>query len=279
MTVDLRDEVERLQQELHQVRAEAAAEHAELINATKLATLGSFVAGIAHELNTPMGALNSNHDVLRRALDRLQNILADEVVEPHELDEVRRVVRALDGVMKVNDLAVERMQQLVMSLRSFGRPDRSERAEIDLHESIECTLAILGHQLRGRVDIVRDYQDLPPVDCYPNQLNQVFMNLLVNAGQAIPDRGTITIRTRQHGAQVSIEVEDTGVGIAPQNLERIFEPGFTTKGNRIGMGMGMLIVRQIIERHAGEISIQSEPGVGTVVQVVIPARIQEPTIR
>src|SRR5262245_35837968 len=138
MTVQLdpNAEVERLTRELDRVRAECNAQQAELIGAAKLATLGSLVAGIAHELNPPMGALNSNHDVLRRAINKLQVILEDEVVDASELQEVRRVVRALDGVMKVNDLAVERMVQLVTSLRSFGRPDRAERDKIDIHESI-----------------------------------------------------------------------------------------------------------------------------------------------
>ena len=271
--LDGRDQVEELKQELARVRAEAAKQQAELIGAAKLATLGSLVAGIAHELNTPMGALNSNHDLLRRALDKLQVILADEVVDASELQEVRRIVRALDGVMKVNDMAVERMVQLVTSLRSFGRPDRSERDQIDLHDSIDSTLAIIAHQLRDRVTIVREYGELPQVECYAQQINQVFMNILVNAGQAIPGPGTITIRTRRNADRVTIELQDTGVGIPQENLQRIFEPGFTTKGGRIGMGLGMLIVQQIIERHRGAIRVGSEVGVGTTVTIEIPVKM------
>jgi signal transduction histidine kinase len=271
--LDGRDQVEELKQELARVRAEAAAQQAELIGAAKMATLGSLVAGIAHELNTPMGALNSNHDVLRRALDKLQTILADEVVDASELQEVRRIVRALDGVMKVNDMAVERMVKLVASLRSFGRPDRSERDQIDLHESIDSTLAIIAHQLRDRVNVVREYGELPQVECYAQQVNQVFMNVLVNAGQAIPAKGSITVRTRRNADRVTVEIQDTGVGIPKENLQRIFEPGFTTKGGRIGMGLGMLIVQQIIERHAGTIRVSSEVGVGTTVSIDIPVRM------
>ena len=271
--VDGRSEVEALRQELERVRAEAAAQQASLIGAAKMATLGSLVAGIAHELNTPMGALNSNHDVLRRALDKLQVILADEVVDASELQEVRRIVRALDGVMKVNDMAVERMVQLVTSLRSFGRPDRSERDQIDLHESIDSTLAIIAHQLRDRVTVVRDFGDLPQVECYAQQVNQVFMNVLVNAGQAINGPGQITILTRRSGGSVTIDIQDTGAGIPKENLQRIFEPGFTTKGGRIGMGLGMLIVQQIIERHAGAIRVSSEVGVGTTVSIELPIKM------
>jgi signal transduction histidine kinase len=184
-------------------------------------------------------------------------------------------VRALDGVMKVNDLAVERMVQLVTSLRSFGRPDRSERDHIDVHDSLESALAIIGHQLRNRVTVVREYGELPAIECYAQQLNQVFMNVLVNAAQAIAGPGTITIRTRSTGDLVAVDVQDTGVGIAKENLERIFEPGFTTKGGRIGMGLGMLIVRQTVERHAGRISVLSEVGAGTTVSIELPVRMTE----
>jgi two-component system NtrC family sensor kinase len=229
------------------------------------------VAGIAHELNTPLGSLHSNHDVLRRALGRLQVILEDEHVDQTELDELRRVVRALDGVMKVNDLAVERMMQMVKSLRSFGRPDRSERDVVDLHEGLESTIALLGHQMRPRITLQRDYGQIPEIDCYPNQLNQVWMNLLVNAIYAIQGEGTITVRTRASDGRVTVRVEDTGVGIPPENLERIFQPGFTTKGGRIGMGLGLLIVSQIVEQHRGRVSVESQPGQGTTFTVVLPS--------
>jgi signal transduction histidine kinase len=252
---------------------------AELVNSARLATLGSLVAGIAHELNTPLGSLHSNHDVLRRALNRLQIILADEHVDQTELAELRRVVRALDGVMQVNDLAVERMVALVKSLCSFGRPDRSERATVDLHEGVESTLALLRHQFGSRITVQRDYAQLPPVDCYPNQLNQVWMNLLVNASQAIADRGTIIVRTRAQAEAVAVEVQDDGAGIPQQNLQRIFEPGFTTKDGRIGMGLGLLIVSQIVQRHAGRISVDSAPGAGSRFTVVLPLQLSNESVQ
>lgn len=240
------------------------------VNAARLATLGTLVAGVAHELNTPLGAINSNHDVLRRAMMRLQNILADDVVDASELAEVRRIVRALDDIMVVNDLAVDRLNQMVSSLRSFGRPDRAERDVIDVHEAIESALAILGHELKGRVDVIRDYQELPGIECFPQELNQVFMNLLVNASQAIHGSGSITVRTRGLDDGVLVEVEDTGAGIAAEDLGRIFEPGFTTRGSRIGMGMGLAIARQIVDRHAGRITLRSQPGAGSTFSVWLP---------
>jgi two-component system, NtrC family, sensor kinase len=243
---------------------------ADLVNATRTATLGAMVAGVAHELNTPLGALHSNHDVLKRALNKLQVILADEVVEPSELEEVRRIVAALDGVLRVNDLAVERMVGLVASLRTFGRPDRSEIDRLDVRESIDGALTILAHELRDRVTVQKDYEDVPTVLCHTGQIGQVFMNLLHNASQAITGRGTITIRTRPVDDGVLVEIEDTGSGIPKENLDRIFEPGFTTKGARVGMGLGLLITQQVIERHRGRIAVRSEPGRGSTFSIQLP---------
>jgi len=243
---------------------------ADLVNATRTATLGAMVAGVAHELNTPLGALHSNHDVLKRALGKLQAILADEVVEPSELEEVRRIVAALDGVLRVNDLAVERMVRLVASLRTFGRPDRAEIDRLDVRESIDGALSILAHELRDRVTVHRDYEDVPPVLCHTGQVGQVFMNLLLNASQAITGHGTITIRTRSRDNGVLVEIEDTGGGIPQENLERIFEPGFTTKGARVGMGLGLLITQQVVERHRGRLTVRSEPGRGSTFSILLP---------
>ena len=251
--------------------ARAADELAEKVTEARLATLGMLVAGLAHELNTPLGALNSNHDLLRRALQKLQDILADEVVEPHELDEVRRIVRAVDGILRVNDMAVERMGSLVSSLRNFGRLDRAERDVVDVHEGLESTLAILAHQLQ-RVEIVREYGDVPKIECWAQQLNQVFMNLLLNAAQAMPQGGRITIRTTAAGDTVEIGIADTGSGIRPEHLARIFDPGFTTKGGRIGMGLGLLISRRIVERHGGRLLVESIPGQGASFTVRLPVR-------
>jgi two-component system, NtrC family, sensor kinase len=242
---------------------------AEAVNQAKLAALGMLVAGVAHEVNTPLGALNSNHDVLRRAIGRLQAILEDEVVEPHELVEVRRIVKALGGILRVNDLAMERMTSIVNSLRTFGRLDRSEFDWADLHEGIDATFAILAHETRN-VNVVRDYGELPRVHCQPDRLNQVWMNLAVNATFAMADGGTLTVRTRSAGEAVTLEFEDTGVGIRPENLQRIFEPGFTTKSGRIGMGLGLLISRQIVEQHGGRITVVSEVNKGTLFTVELP---------
>lgn len=239
------------------------------VDQAKLASLGMLVAGFAHEVNTPLGAINSNHDVLRRALGKLQEILEDEVVEAHELDEVRRIVRAVDGILQVNDIAVERMNALVRSLRTFGRLDRSQLEWSDLHEGIEATLAVVGHEIR-EVEIERRYGALPLIYCHPDQLNQVWMNLIRNALHAMPDGGTLTITTSAQDEAVRFRFTDTGRGMSEEELEHIFDPGFTTKSNRVGMGLGLLITRQVVEHHRGQILVDSEPGAGTTFTVMLP---------
>jgi len=271
--IELSDDLRKSHAEAERAYEQLRSAQAELVSSAKLATLGTLIAGVAHEINTPLGALHSNHDTIRRALERLQVILEDEVVDEHELEDVRRIVRAIDGVTATNNMAVDRMVQIVRSLRTFGRVDRSDIDRVDLHEGIESTLAIVAHELKGRIDVLREYGDLPRVECFPNQVHQVFMNLIVNAAQAIRGRGTITIRTGAKGEEVMFEVEDTGVGIPHENLARIFDPGFSTKGSRMGMGMGLLITSQIIDRHGGRIAVESEPGRGSVFTVHLPVRL------
>ncbi|MFW5950621.1 MAG: ATP-binding protein [Gemmatimonadota bacterium] len=270
---EMSEDVRQSHRELEEAYEQLRNAQAELVSSAKLASLGNLIAGVAHEINTPLGALHSNHDTIHRALQRLQVILEDEVVDEHELQDVRRIVKAIDGVTSTNNMAVDRMVKIVDSLRTFGRVDRSELDLVDLHEGIESTLAIVNHELRGHVQVVRDYGDLPRVECYPNQLHQVFMNLIVNAAQAIPGNGTVTIRTRREGDRVVIQVSDTGVGIPPENVDRIFDPGFTTKGTRMGMGMGLLITSQIVDRHAGRLMVESELGRGTTFTIELPVRL------
>lgn len=274
----LRREERRLRERREEVESAYASlrsEQADLVHSTRLATLGSLVAGIAHELDTPLGSLNSSHDTLRRALARLQDILADERVDETELEEVRRIVRAVDGVMSASELAMDRMVGLVGSLRTFGRPDGSDRDLVDIRQALGETLTLVRHRLEDRIQVETSYGDLPPVECYPAELNQAFMNLILNAAQAIEGEGRIGIRATAADEHVEVEIRDTGSGIPEEHLKRIFEPGFSTKGARVGMGLGLLITEQVVDRHHGEIEVESEVGVGSAFTLRLPIRLPD----
>ena len=146
---------------------------------------------------------------------------------------------------------------------------------MDLHEGIENTLTLVQHELRNRVDVEKDYGDIPRVKCYSNQLKQVFMNLLVNASHAIEGQGNIAIKTRPQGNNVLIEFTDSGRGIPQENLKRIFDPGFTTKGSGVGTGLGLSIVYRIVQEHQGSIDVESEVGKRTTFRLLLPIRREE----
>lgn len=258
---------------------------AHLIQTEKLASLGQLVAGVAHEVNTPLGAIKSNNDTALRAIARLKNYHELDSAEaprtPQQVQQIQRLLDHLTHMARVSEDAIERISTLVRSLRSFARLDQSEEAAADLNEGLSSTLTLLHHELRGRVQVFCDFHELPRVRCRPNQLNQVFMNVLNNASQAIEGTGQLIIRTRHEPPDVLITVTDTGRGIRECDLSRIFDPGFTTKGVGVGTGLGLSIVHQIVDGHGGRIDVQSTYGKGTTVTLRLPVqpatRSQGPT--
>lgn len=236
----------------------------QLVQAEKMAALGALVAGVAHEINTPVGAIAANADLARRSIEIVK---AEAVCAAG--DRLGRAISVLDESVTINETAIRRIVGIVRTLRTFARLDDAEVKSVDLHDGIESTLSLLQHELKG-IEIARVYGTLPKVTCHPGQLNQVFMNLLDNAAQATPEGGTITIRTRQESGQVVVGIEDTGGGIAPETLGRIFDPGFTTKGVGVGTGLGLAISYRIVDDHGGSIDVQSEPGQGTRFTVQLP---------
>ncbi|MDD9932012.1 MAG: ATP-binding protein [Myxococcales bacterium] len=263
---------DELEQKVEERTRELRDKQAQLVQSEKLASLGQLVAGVAHEVNTPLGAIKSNNDTGLRALGRIEDLLQgdEQLAKLKSVARVKKLLDSLLGLGRVNEDAIGRITTLVRSLRSFARLDQAELDDVDLHEGIESTLVLLHHAFKGRVKIERAFGELPPVSCYANQINQVFMNVLNNAAQAIEGKGTITIRTAREGDRVCVAITDTGRGIAPDDLPRIFDPGYTTKGVGVGTGLGLSIVHQIIERHHGAIDVESEPGVGTTVSVRLP---------
>ncbi|HEM7800604.1 histidine kinase [Burkholderia cenocepacia] len=260
--------------------------HEQLLQSEKLASIGQLAAGVAHEINNPIGFVSANLNTLKTwvrslldvvaaheaALPQLDPATRDALTAAHraaDLDYVRDEIATLidesiDGALRV--------RRIVQDLRDFSRPASDEWSVVDLHAGLESTLNVVHNELKYKADIVRDYGDVPHVECLPSQLNQVFMNLLVNAAQAIPERGVITIRTSSDGEQVSIAISDTGAGMTPDVVRRIFDPFFTTKPVGQGTGLGLSVSHGIVERHRGAIDVTSEPGRGTTFRIRLPVR-------
>jgi signal transduction histidine kinase len=282
----------RYKQDLEQRNAELARQQAELerlqaqiAQTEKMASLGQLSAGIAHELNNPAGFIYSNMGLLKEYLDRLERCLAvyDEISLPspaaERIDAIKREIRYDNILSDLGSMVAdcytgaERIRDVVQNLRLFSRLDEAELKAVDLHEGIESTIRLVSvYYSSGRITLKREYGELPLVNCYAAQLNQVWMNLLVNAAQAIGDAdGEVRISTRCHGQMVITSIRDTGCGIAPEHLSKIFDPFFTTKPVGEGTGLGLSISHGIIERHGGKLDVASVPGEGTTFTVSIPA--------
>ncbi len=264
------EELARANEELSRLLVELRAAQGRLVQQAKMASLGQLVAGVAHEINTPLGAVVSNNDLFLRCFARLSK----RAEELHLADDplIARDLAAVQELSEVTRTACERITGIVRELRTFARLDESDRKAIDVHEGLESTFLLVNHLIKGRIDLRRDYGPLPPVECHPNQINQVFMNLIVNACQAIEGEGRLSVKTRHEPqlGRVTIAVSDTGHGIKPENLSRIFDPGFTTKGVGTGTGLGLSICYQIVEAHGGEITVDSEVGKGTTFTIALP---------
>ncbi len=269
---NLEEKVQERTAALSRTLAELRDTQAQLVQSEKMAALGDLVAGVAHEINTPLGAVSSNTDLVARALAKAREALA----APEQSDKAANLLDRAAGMADVSREACRRINEIVRSLRNFARLDEAERKRADLHEGLESTLTLVTHLLKNRITVHRDYGQLPQVLCYPNQLNQVFLNILVNAAQAIAGQGEITIRTRVApdqgpAASVSVEISDSGCGIAPENMKKIFDPGFTTKGVGVGTGLGLAICYRIVANHQGKIEVDSTAGKGTTFRIVLPA--------
>jgi PAS domain S-box-containing protein len=247
----------------------------QLVQSEKMASLGMLVAGIAHEINTPVGAVSSMHDTLMRSIEKLKAAVRNECgVNAETYGRLQSLFKTIEDANSVIDSGTNRVNNIVKRLRSFARLDEAELKEVDLHEGIEDTLTLIHHEIKHKAKIVKNFGDIPRISCYPGRMNQVFLNLLVNSAQAIKENGVITISTRQINDKIMIEFEDNGVGIARHDLSKIFDPGFTTKGVGIGTGLGLSICYQIIQDHHGEIKAESEPRKGTKFIITLPVNLE-----
>jgi len=251
-----------------------------LVHSEKMASLGMLVAGIAHELNNPISYVHSNLEFIQDYIERLAGVVSVPAVHPDPLGDTpsKRTTHLETTLKTLRELIAscqegsERVKKIVLDLRTFSRIDDLGLALADLHEGIESTLNLLSHQYGDRITLHRDYGSLPLVECYPSQINQVLMNLLQNAAQAIPYRGDVWIRTEAPGEWVKIVIRDNGVGIAQEHLNRIFDPFFTTKDVGMGTGLGLSISYGIIEKHGGKIQVKSKTHEGTEFIIELPLR-------
>jgi len=215
------------------------------------------------------------HDTLLRAVEKLKGMLSACDIDSSDAERMQPILAAIDDANRVIDSGAERVMTIVRRLRSFARLDEAELKAVDIHDGIEDTLTLIHHEIKNRITVVRDFGNIPPLTCYPGRLNQVFLNLLNNARQAIAGEGTITIKTSLSDSKVAIRFTDSGSGISKENVERIFDPGFTTKGVRVGTGLGLSICYQIIEDHRGKIEVESEVGKGTTFTILLPLNLEE----
>jgi len=236
---------------------------AQLTQAEKMKSLGQLVAGVAHELNNPIGFVHANLQLLDEYIQKL--------VEGQRTDaDTERIRETISKLLSRSREGTQRVKKIVQDLRTFSRMDQADVQDADLHEEIDRTLALMEPRFKNAINVVRDYGDLPRVRCYPGQLNQVFLNLLMNACDAIDGRGEIRIKTRRIDEGVRLEFHDDGPGIPPEVQTRIFDPFFTTKPVGVGTGLGLSLSHGIVERHRGRIRVESEPGHGATFVIELP---------
>ena len=257
----------------------------QIVQQEKMASIGQLAAGVAHEINNPMGFITSNLTSLGKYAERFDQYITALLQsvgscpshpDTAELDQLRQKLKIDIIVNDVRDLVHEsldganRVRRIVQDLKSFSRVDQAESCRTNLNEALDTTINIAWNELKYIATLDRDFGDIPGIICFPQQLNQVFLNLLVNSAQAMETKGHITVRTWSEGENVFVSVADTGKGMSEEVKQRIFEPFFTTKEAGKGTGLGLSISADIIRKHGGTISVESEVGKGTTFTVMLP---------
>lgn len=282
------DAVAQKNSELEKAYAELKAAQSQILQQEKMASVGQLAAGVAHEINNPMGFIISNINTFRKYVariweytDALTCIINDQAklsgsALPASVGEKKRALKidfiAEDIESLINESldGADRVKKIVQDLKGFSRIDEAEYKPADINAGIESTINIVWNELKYKANLVRDYGDIPLTKCNPGQLNQVFMNLLMNASQALPDRGEIKLKTWHESGIIFIQISDTGCGMTPEVQKRIFEPFYTTKDVGKGTGLGLSIAYDIIKKHSGEINVSSTVGKGTTFSISIP---------
>ncbi len=247
---------------------------AQLVQSEKMASLGMLVAGVAHEINTPLGAVMSMHDTLIRAIDKMKGIVKNSLSSKTTTkDDIQRMFDIIDDANEVITAGTLRVKQIVKELKTFARLDEADLQSVDVNECLEETIKLFEHELKDKVKLIKNFSDLPEIACYPAKLNQVFLNLLINSNQAIDKEGEISINTYTENSNICITIKDNGEGIPESSLDKIFDPGFTTKGVGVGTGLGLSISYKIIQEHKGDISVKSKEGKGSTFKITLPTNL------
>ena len=248
--------------EQHAARQRLQELNAKLIQSEKMAALGKLVAGVAHDVNTPLGALRSGHQTMARAVVKLREAVGDVSPAALETKRVARAMHVIEQTIETTGVGTARIDEVVRRLRSFARLDQASLQEVELRVCVEDVLALVEHQVPRSVTVTCELDDMPRLRCYPAEVNQLIMNLVVNALDAVGEAGTIAVRVRAAGEHVELVIEDDGEGIAEPDIPNIFNPGFTTKGVGFGGGLGLSIAYQVAQLHGGDISVESNHGHG-----------------
>ena len=282
-------ELRRRNLELTELNRQLSTAQQQLLQAEKLASIGQLAAGVAHEINNPIGYIFSNFGTLQTYLVQLFDMLGayqqaeSAIGEPAVAERLRAMRDTIDldflredipTLMSESKEGIVRVRHIVQDLKDFSRVDANQEwVWADLHQGIDSTLNIVSNEVKYKADVVKHYGQIPAIECLPLQINQVVMNLVVNAAHAIgSERGLITVSTGLDGDEVWIAVADTGSGIAPDTLSRIFDPFFTTKAVGKGTGLGLSLAYGIVQKHRGRIAVESEPGKGTLFRIHLPIR-------
>lgn len=270
--------------------------HAQLLQSDKMASIGQLASGIAHEINNPIGFISSNLSTLQDYQKDTISLLYEygKLIEKFKTtdketgerislaERLERIVKMqseididflLDDTPKLINECIEgtkRIKQIVVDLKDFAHPGESKLKYADINKNLDSTLNVVWNEIKYKADVKKEYSDLPLVRCYPQKLNQVFMNILVNAAQSIKDRGEIKIATLSEDNCIKIIIRDTGCGIPPENIPKIFDPFFTTKDVGKGTGLGLNVAYNIIKKHSGSIDVKSKVGEGTSFTISIP---------
>ncbi len=274
--------------ELKQLNEQLESAQNQLLQSEKMASIGQLAAGVAHEINNPVGFVNSNLGTLGKYINSMFEVIdayaaAEAKIGANTCPEVAQIKKAVDFAFLIEDIpsllkesqdGLARVKRIVQDLKDFSHVDESNWQHANLEQGMDSTLNVVANEIKYKAQVVKEYCGLPDVECMPSQLNQVFLNLLMNAAQAIDNKGIITVRTGLGGDEVWVEVEDTGKGIAPGNLHRIFDPFFTTKPVGKGTGLGLSLSYGIVQKHHGRIEVKSEVGKGTTFRVCLPLRQQ-----